>query len=241
VWTPDGKRIVFGSDRAKQGVINLYWVNADGTGEPTRLTDSPNQQQAVSWHPSGKFLAFHENRGASTGLDLMMLPMEGDAVRGWTPGTPTVFLATPATEVLPSFSPDGRWLAYQSNESGAFEIYVRAFPGPGGKWRVSSDGGVWPAWSPASRELVFLNQSKVMVAPYTVEGDSFKADKPQLWSPAGYQSVGGAGFGPYAIHPDGKRLALAAAEPNGPGAIQDKIVLVSNFFDYLNKIAPSKK
>jgi serine/threonine-protein kinase len=241
VWTPDGKRIVFGSDRAKQGVINLYWVNADGTGEPTRLTDSPNQQQAVSWHPSGKFLAFHENRGASTGLDLMMLPMEGDAVRGWTPGTPTVFLATPATEVLPSFSPDGRWLAYQSNESGAFEIYVRAFPGPGGKWRVSSDGGVWPAWSPASRELVFLNQSKVMVAPYTVEGDSFKADKPQLWSPTGYQSVGGAGFGPYAIHPDGKRLALAAADATGPGTIQDKVVFISNFFDYLNKIAPAKK
>ena len=101
VWTPDGKRIVFGSDRAKQGVINLYWVNADGTGEPTRLTDSPNQQQPVSWHPSGKFLAFHESRGGSTGMDLMMLPMEGDAVRGWTPGTPTVFLATPAIEVLP--------------------------------------------------------------------------------------------------------------------------------------------
>ena len=159
VWTPDGKRIVFGSDRATQGVINLYWVNADGAGEPRRLTDSPNQQQPVSWHPNGRFLAFHENRGGSTGIDLMMLPMEGDAVRGWTPGTPTAFLATPAIEVLPSFSPDGRWLAYQSNEGGLFEIYVRAFPGPGGKWRVSSDGGVWPIWSPAGRELLFLNPS----------------------------------------------------------------------------------
>ena len=118
---------------------------------------------------------------------------------------------------------------------------MRAFPGPGSKWRISTDGGVWPAWSPASRELLFLNQFKVMVAPYTVEGDSFKADKPQLWSPVGYQSVGGVGFGPYALNPDGKRLALAAAEPTAPGAIQDKVVLVSNFFDYLNKIAPSKK
>jgi serine/threonine-protein kinase len=241
VWTPDGKRIVFGSDRAKPGVINLYWVNADGTGEPTRLTDSPNQQQPVSWHPNGRFLAFHENRGGSTAIDLMMLPMEGDAVRGWTPGAPTVFLATPAIEVLPTFSPDGRWLAYQSNELGSFEIFVRAFPGPGSKWRISTDGGVWPAWSPASRELLFLNQFKVMVAPYTVEGDSFKADKPQLWSPVGYQSVGGVGFGPYALNPDGKRLALAAADPTAPGAIQDKVVLVSNFFDYLNKIAPAKK
>ena len=120
---------------------------------------------------------------------------------------------------------------------------MRAFPGPGGKWRVSTDGGIWPAWSPASRELLFLNttQSKVMVAPYTVEGDSFKAGKPQIWSPTGYQSLGGAGFGPYAIHPDGKRLALAAAEQTAAGAIQDKVVFVSNFFDYLKKIAPSKK
>ncbi len=243
VWTPDGKRIVFGSDRAKPGVINLYWVNADGTGEPTRLTDSPNSQEPLTWHPSGRFLAFHESRGGSTGLDLMMLPMEGDAVRGWTPGTPTVFLATAAVEVLPTFSPDGRWLAYQSNEGGSFDIYVRAFPGPDGKWRVSSDGGIYPAWSPASRELLFLSptQSNVMVAPYTVEGDSFKAGKPQLWSPTGYQTVGGAGFGPYAVHPDGKRLALAAAEQTAPGAVQDKVVLVSNFFDYLNKIAPPKK
>ena len=221
--------------------FNLYWVNADGTGEVTRLTDSPdtNSSRCRGIRTASSWRSRESRR--PTGIDLMMLPMEGDAARGWTPGTPTVFLATPAIEVLPSFSPDGRWLAYQSNEGGLFDIYVRAFPGPGGKWRVSSDGGIWPTWSPASRELLFLNASKVMVAPYTVDGDSFKADKPQLWSPIGYQSVGGAGFGPYAVHPDGKRLALAAAEQTAPGGIQDKVVFISNFFDYLNKIAPSKK
>jgi hypothetical protein len=92
VWTPDGLRIVFASDRAKAGTFNLHWVNADGTGEVTRLTDSPESQtQGSSWHPSGKFLAFQASRG-TTGSDLMILPVEGDATRGWTPGTPTVFL-----------------------------------------------------------------------------------------------------------------------------------------------------
>jgi serine/threonine-protein kinase len=244
VWTPDGKRIVFASDRGKTtaGPTNLYWINADGTGEPTRLTDSPNSQVPTSWHLSGKFLVFFEDRAGTTSWDLMMLPMDGDAVRGWTPGKPTVFLSTPATEVTPMFSPDGRWVAYMSNDGGTNEIFVRPFPGPGGMWKVSSGGGLWPTWSETSRELLFLNpnQSKVMYAPYTVVGDSFRADKPQVWSPTGYRSIGGAGFGPYALHPDGKRLALVAADQTGPAA-QDRVVIVEHFFDYLRKIAAPKK
>ncbi len=243
VWTPDGKHIAFASDRAKKGALNLYWVNADGTGEPTRLTDSPNSQVPASWHPSGKFLAFFENR-STTGYDLMMLPMDGDAVRGWTPGKPTVFLTTPATEVTPMFSPDGRWVAYQSNDGGTPEIYVRPFPGPGGLWKVSSGGGSWPTWSVTSRELLFLNfnQGKVMYAPYSVVGDSLRADRPQVWSPTGFRSVGGAGvgFSPYALHPDGKRLALAAADQTAQ-VVQDRVVIIEHFFEYLRKIAAPKK
>jgi Tol biopolymer transport system component len=111
-----------------------------------RLTDSPEDQFANSWHQSGKFLAFTATRGA-TSLDLMVLPMEGNASRGLTPGKPTVFLSTPTIEAYPMFSPDGRWIAYASNEAGSFDVYVRPFPGPGGTWRISTGGGTLPHWS----------------------------------------------------------------------------------------------
>jgi dipeptidyl aminopeptidase/acylaminoacyl peptidase len=237
VWTPDGRRLVFASDRAKPGIPNLYWVNADGTGDVTRLTDGPSDQHPFSWHPSGKFLAFGALRGA-TSWDLMILPMEGDAARGWTPGPPTVFLSTPAVEWDPMFSPDGRWIAYSSNEAGSRDVYVRPFPGPGGPWRVSTEGGELQHWSATSHELLFLSASKVMVVPYAVVGKSFRADTPRRWSPTSLTRR--AGFYPYDLHPDGKRLAVAAATGQS-GVVQDKVVFVFNFFDYLRKIAPGRQ
>ena len=240
VWTPDGRRIVFASDRAKAGIANLYEVNADGTGEVTRLTESSDIQSPASWDPTGRFLAFDARRGAS-GIDLMILPMEGDAARGWTPGTPTVFLSTPAYEAGPMFSPDGRWIAYISNEAGGRnDVYVRPFPGPGGKWRISTEGGGFPHWSVATHELLFVDPAhhKVMVAPYAVVGDSFRADRPQLWSPTSVHDL--IGNYTYDVHPDGKRLAVEAAQDQET-VVQNKVVFVFNFFDYLRKIAPGTK
>jgi dipeptidyl aminopeptidase/acylaminoacyl peptidase len=217
----------------------LYWINADGTGAVRRLTDSSQNQLGSSWHPSGKFLSFMEQSGMGQ-YDLMTLPMEGDAVRGWTPGKPTVFLSNPATETVPTFSPDGRWIAYVSNEAGgsALDLYVRPFPGPGGKWLVSPGCSCFPRWSASSRELLFVKSPNVMVAPYDVVGDSFPADKPRLWSPTSIRSVGITS--PYDIHPDGKRLAVVGNQDEGTAA-QDTVVFVFNFFDYLRKIAPATR
>jgi Tol biopolymer transport system component len=240
VWTPNGQHIIFQSDRANPPISNLYWVNADGTGKAVRLTDSSESQVALSFHPNGKFLVFSTNRGAR-GSALTILPMEGDAALGLTPSTPIVFLSTPETAFVPMFSPDGRWIAYVSNDAGgAFDVYVRPFPGPGGVWRVSTDGGIYPRWSATANELLFVNQAqnKVMVAPYAVVGDAFDVGKPQVWSPTSLTNLG-ANF-PYDLHPDGKRLALAAAQ-NQTSAVQDKVVFLFNFFDELRRIAPANK
>jgi serine/threonine-protein kinase len=239
VWTPDGKRIAFASERAKGREYNLYWQRADGTGEVQRLTESSKSQYPSSFHPSGKYLAFEEATTPASS-DLMILPIEGDETSGWKPGKPSVFLSTPANETEPMFSPDGRWIAYTSAESGRLEVFVRPFPGPGGKWQVSTGGGFEAVWSRTRRELLYRGlDDRIMVASYTIEGDSFKADKPRLWSE---QAILGLGRGPrnFDLHPDGERIA--AAVPTGqPEEKLDKVTFIFNFFDELRRIAPLTK
>ena len=239
-WTPDGRRIAFASTRGNSQ-YNLYWQRADGTGDVQRLTDSKNIQIPISWHQSGKFLAFHE-QNPQTGLDLMILPIEGNDEAGWTAGKPTVFLNSPFNELDPMFSPDGRWLAYFSNESGRYEVYVRPFPGPGGKWQISTDGGTYPTWSRIRPELFYgTTDGRIMVVQFTAGGDSFHAEKPQLWSHERYQdrSRGAIQVRSFDLHPDGERFALAKADPQTIDA-QEKLVVITNFFDDLRRVTLAK-
>jgi Tol biopolymer transport system component len=232
VWTPDGRRIVFWSNRDVQQ--NLYWQRADGTGDAQRLTNSPYPQSAASWHPGGRILAFQETR-PQTGADLMVVAIEGDELTGWKPGTPTSFLSTAALEREPMFSPDGKWLAYQANDLGPFEIYVRPFPGPGGTWRISTAGGITPTWSRTRRELLYRSpENQLMVAAYTASGDSFRAEKPRLWA-EGYVGPQ-TGQRSFDLHPDGERVAVAP-ELGSFDRPQDRLIFVSNFFDELRRIA----
>jgi eukaryotic-like serine/threonine-protein kinase len=234
VWTPDGLRIAFASNRGK-GLLNLYLQRADGTGEVQRLTESSNTQLPSSFHPSGKYLAFFESTPQNS-FDLMILPIDGDEKTGWKPGKPSVFLATPAGEQEPMFSPDGRWIAYISNESGRYEVFVRPFPGPGGKWQISTGGGFEAAWSRTRHELFYrAPDQRIMVVSYTVEGDSFKADKPRLWSEQPIVAL--PRLRQFDLHPDGERLVAAVPVSQAEEKL-DKVTFIFNFFDELRRVAP---
>jgi serine/threonine-protein kinase len=236
VWTPEGRRIAFASSRGDKSTLNLYWQRADGTGDAQRLTESKNIQMPASWHPGGKFLAFEEVN-PQTSYDLMILPLEGDEASGWKPGKPTVFLNSPFSEREPMFSPDGRWLAYWSNETGRAEVFVRPFPGPGGKWQISTGGGNYPTWSRTKHELFYGSPNgQIMVAAFTVEGDSFRAEKPRPWSDGRFMNR--AAQRSFDLHPDGERFALAAAAQTPGGAKQDHVTFIFNFFDELRRVAP---
>ena len=247
VWSPQSRDIVFASTRADRATYNLYLQRVDATGEAQRLTESRSRQSPASWHKSGKFLAFEEVKqvnGPAQGLpnptansDLMILPMEGNEVSGWKPGQPYVFLDGPAQEREPMFSPDGRWLAYSSDESGSDQVYVRPFPGPGGKSLISTGGGVFPTWSQTKHELFYgTPNGQIMVAPYRLEKDAFIVGKPWLWSERRVLLRGPVSR-MFDLHRDGDRLAFAPAAQT-VGAKQDHLTFIFNFFDELRRIAP---
>ena len=244
-WTPDGRRIAFSSKRRDGIRFNLYWQRADGGGEATPLTESANDQYAGSWHPSGKFLAFLElnRQPAATSSDVMILQVGGSETTGWKPGTPTAFLNTPQNESTPMFSPDGRWLAYLSNETGRNDLFVRPFPGPGGKWLISTAAADDPMWSPTRPELFSAATPglRLMVAGYSTEGDVFRAERPQLVSETRFVTRPRAPSRDIAVHPDGQRFAIAVAPPDETNTRLDKVVFVFNFLDELRRIAAPRR
>jgi Tol biopolymer transport system component len=242
VWTPDGQRIVY-SSQEKGGALNLWWIRADGAGNAQRLTESKNPQQARSWRPDGKVLAFRQLK-PDTNWGIMTLPIEGNEKSGWKLGEPKPFVSSDFRELEPTFSPDGRWLAYVSNESGDFDVYVRPFPGPGGKWQVSTGGdnyGNYPKWSRSGKELFYRTQeSKIMVVTYTASGDSFHADKPRLWSPGQFTDRGPGNYN-FDLHPDGKRFAVLKTPGTEQAAAVNKVNFIFNFFGEIrSKVPPGK-
>jgi len=240
VWSPDGKRIAFASDRG--GGQGIYWQSADGTGEVQRLLESKNQVVPQSFSPDGKTLAYTEN-DPKTQWDILLLPLEGDEKSGWKPGKARVFLNGPFTEAYAAISPDGRWLAYASLESGRPEVFVRPLSGSGGKWQVSNAGGWMPQWSRNGKELFFraLDETRILVATYRATGESFQADKPALWSEGRFTGRGTNRN--FDLAPDGKRfVVLKAPESEAAGNNRiDKFVIILNAFEELRRRFPSGK
>ena len=164
VWSPDGQYIAFSSTR--QGASNIYRKRADGSGDVERLTESSVGQYVSSWSADGKYLLYSPQTNAN---DLWLLPLTGDR-------KPKEFLATKFTETEGAFSPDSRWIAYQSDESGRLEVYVRPLEGAG-KWQVSQGGGGYPRWSGDGRQLFFRDNEGVMSVPITVAGASLEVGR----------------------------------------------------------------
>jgi serine/threonine-protein kinase len=224
VWTPDGERLAFSSDR--DGPHNIYWKPADGSGAAERLVVSDQHQDVGSWSPDGKILAFSE-AGPGTNWDILLLYVDGE--RHVKP-----FLQTEFTEDHPMISPDGRWLAYRSNESGRFEIYVQPFPDGGRKLQISTEGGSDPRWARDGRELFYREGEKMMVVSVET-GDEFTAERPRMLFTSDTEVAAGHGGPNFDITPDGRRFVMTRVKPQPPPT---EIHVILNWFDELKRLVP---
>ena len=231
LWTPDGQYVVFQSDG------RLVWTRADGAERPQPLSDSEKQQFPTSFSPDGKRLLLYEHSSDGGSLiQTMSIENRSGQLRA---GPVELFRRTPSTNPTPTFSHDGRWVAYASAESGVYEVYVRGFPDDGRQWAISTEGGSFPVWSRTANELFYRTEDQLlMVTSYTVVGNSFVAGKPRVWSDRRLSNTGLTLN--FDVAPDGKRFAaLMPLESSVPREPQRHVMLVLNFFDELKRLVPA--
>ena len=212
VWSPDGQRIVYTS--FSNGNYTLTQKASDGSGSEEVLVKGVERLRFVSdWSSDGKLLAYFE--GAQGGWAIWMLPLAGER-------KPYLFHKSEFAEREPSFSPDGKWVAYCSNESGEYKVYVVSFPGPGGKWQISPGGGCGPRWRRDGKEIFYIStDNKMMAAEVKASGSSFESSAIHTLFAIRPYGV----FGRYDVSADGKRF-IVPFEPGQPAAA---ITLVANW------------
>ena len=237
VFAPDGKRIVFRS-RAAGTEGNLYWKAADGSGAVERLTDSGRSQTPSSWSPDGTTLAFMDE-GESKGFfqfDIWLLSIGDRKTRA--------LIHTAANEMTPEFSPDGRWLAYVSNESGRNEVYVQPYPGPGERHLISTNGGWQPAWSGNGRELFYVQGGAVggggvptLMSVKIATAPAFQAGTPEaLFESADLRTAWGRS---YDVASDGRRFLLTLNKEAPTNLAPAQMIFVQHWFEELKRLVPT--
>jgi serine/threonine-protein kinase len=234
-WTADGKRVAFQSN--KEGPPNLFWQLADGSGGMERLTTSEFTHNPMSWSPDGQLLAFTEANPA-TGYDIWVLRMDDTSAGSTQVREAKPFLRTPFNESAPRFSPDGRWLAYVSDESSRQEIYVLPYPGPGGKWQISTEGGREPVWNRNGRELFYRSGDKMMAVDIATQ-PSFAAGKPRILFEGKYEPTVFTAPN-FDVSPDGQRFLMLKGSEQAQ-AVPTQINVVLNWFEELKQKVPTSK
>ena len=223
VWTADGKRVTFASNRT--GPWNVFWKRGDGSGEAEQLFPSLENQVPSSWSPDG-VLAY--TRGAGKGRNVWVVPIQGER-------QPREFVATRLIDRNPVFSPDGRWMAFTSIPSGQAEIYVKPYPGPDRVVQISADGGNEPRWAPDGKELFYRSGDKMMVVSIRTE-PTFEVGPPRLLFEQAYAQNHDGSFSNYDVDSDGRFLMVKEPE-QGTGQIN----VVLNWFEELKRLVPTDR
>ena len=223
VWTPDGQRATFSSN--KEGALNLFWTQIFQRGPAERLASSQNVQVPGSWSRDGRMLAFveHESRN---GRDVWLMTLDGDRAR-------RPFLNSPFDESAPRFSPDGRWIAYVSNESGRTEVYLRSVDDPARKQPVSNNGGTEPVWARGGRELFYREGDRMMAVSLAASGADLRAAGPHALFQGEFAkwTIDAAN---YDVMPDDQHFLMVRAEEQA--SAQASLHVLMNWFD---AIAPA--
>jgi serine/threonine-protein kinase len=232
-WSADGRYIAY------QAAGGVFWIAAEGGARPRRLSEATNTPYPESFSADGRWLALSIPNPATGDLDIWTAPLRGsgDALQV---GTSQVFAHTSGNERNAAFSPDSRWLAYDSSESGTYEVYVRAFSGTstntGAAWQISSGGGFNPRWSQNGRELLYGVNNRIMLVTFTIRGDAFVADKPRLWSDREVYAL--PVMPTFDLSPTGERVAVEIPASATTRETQHRVTFVLNFFDELRRQAP---
>ena len=229
-WSPDGNRIIYSSDNDGGGIFSRA-ANGTGSVERINVNDVATQMDALS--PDGKqAIVLNRGRGES---DMYLLSLTGEAF-------PQSFLSTPFDEAGAKISPDGNYVAYESDETGRYEVYVRTFPNPdGGRWQITTDGGYEPQWSPTGNELFFRRYFGVSINAVNIQTEpNFSITSPRLVLAGNYVT----GPSTYAVSADGERLLMfkSVDQPSDEApsnARASKLAIVENWFEELKRITPS--
>ncbi len=244
VWTPNSRRVVFASQRS--GSANLFWQTADGTDAVEQLTtDASDVHLPLAITRDGSRLVFR-NSTQTTQQDLMLLPLE-------PPRQPRPLVKTSFNEPNAEISPDERWFAYESTESGRPEIYVRPFPDvDGGRWQVSTQGGRMPVWARDGRDLFYVNADNKLMgvrvgssagwgvgSPTRVFSEQSAQEAQYLFTfQAGNLTFGGSAGRTFDVAPDGRFLMIKQGDPAGPTPPQSPVVIL-NWFEELKRLVPT--